>query len=451
MIKYKISVLLLLLTIIVLSSCSESLELEPKQSISLEKAISSEVNLRSLLIGSYSDLGAESRTGSSASLSGTSQLISDLLGNTGDVSWGGTFVGPRQLNNKQVLDNNGFILRSWTADYKVINQANLILDNLSVVTDADTKNLMEGESKFLRALAYFDLVRIFAKPFEKGTDNSQKGVPLRLKGVTDYKANLSIARSSVKDVYDQIIQDLNSAYGLLPVSNTFYADKYAAKALLARVYLQQQDYVNARDAANDVIENSGHSLVETYDKAFNNDSNSSEDVFAFQITDQTGSSRFITFYASKANGGRGDIIINDSYSNSFDANGVDKRSTFIQGGLTSKYTNQYANISIFRLAEMYLIRAEANLRESTTIGDTPLNDINKIRSRSEAPQLSSVDLNQILKERNYELAFEGFLLHDLKRTKRNVGALSYDSDKLVMPIPQSEMDSNKKITQNPGY
>lgn len=449
---YKISALLLLLTTIVLSSCSESLELEPKQSIRLEKAISSESNLKALLIGSYNDLGAESRTGSNASLSGTSQLISDLLGNTGNVSWEGTFVAPRQLNNKQVLVDNDFILTSWTASYKAINQVNLILDNLNIVTDVKAKKLMEGESKFLRALAYFDLVRIFAKPFEAGTDNNQKGVPLRLKGITDYKGDLSIARSSVKEVYNQIIEDLNSAYALLPASNSFYADKYAAKALLARVYLQQQDYANARDAANDVIKNSGHSLEETFAKAFNNDSNSREDVFAFQITDQAGSSRLITFYASQADGGRGgDIIVNKSYYNSFDAKGVDERSTFSKEGLTSKYTNQYANISIFRLAEMYLIRAEANFRENTSVGATPLKDINTIRTRSKAPELTSINIDLILKERNYELAFEGFLLHDLKRTKKKIGNLDYNSDKLVMPIPQSEKDANKKIEQNPGY
>lgn len=440
-----------LISTLLLFSCSEVLELEPQQSISLEAAVSSEANLKSLLIGSYSDLGAEQRTGSNASLSGTSQIISDLLGNTGELSWTGTFVGPRQLNNKSVLADNNFITRIWTADYKTINQTNLILDNLSIVADSDDREKMEGESKFLRAFAYFDLIRVFAKQYKFGITNSQPGVPIRLIGVTNFKSDLSVSRSSVEEVYTQIIKDLNDAYNLLPNSNSFFANKYAAKALLARVYLQQQDYLKARDAANVVIEESGNELAESYSKVFNNDNNSSEDIFAFQITDQTGTNRFITFYATEENGGRGgDITVNDSFTNSFDSTS-DVRSSFLEGGLTNKYTNQFANISVLRLAEMYLIRAECNFRENTNVGDTPLNDINKIRNRALADELTSIDLETILRERNFELAFEGFKLNDLKRTERNIGSLSYDSDQLVMPIPQVEMDSNTKIEQNPGY
>ena len=119
--------------------------------------------------------------------------------------------------------------------------------------------------------------------------------------------------------------------------------------------------------------------------------------------------------------------------------------------LTSKYTNQYGNIHVIRLAEMYLIRAEANYRLGTSLGATPLDDINTIRGRAKASALTTVTLDDILLERRRELAFEGFLIHDIKRTKGNVGSLNWNSDKLVFPIPLREMQVNNKLVQNPGY
>lgn len=101
---------------------------------------------------------------------------------------------------------------------------------------------------------------------------------------------------------------------------------------------------------------------------------------------------------------------------------------------------------------MYLIRAEANFRLGTEVGSTPLQDINKIRARANANLYSApLTLNQILLERELELAFEGFLIHDLKRTKRSVGSLAYDDNALVFPIPQREIDVNDLLVQNPGY
>ena len=103
----------------------------------------------------------------------------------------------------------------------MINQANLVIDNITVINQNSESNRVEGEAKFLRALAYFDLVRHFG------------GVPLRTEGIVDYSSDLNIQRSSEEEIYNQIISDLNDSYNLLPQSNDFFADKYAAKALLA--------------------------------------------------------------------------------------------------------------------------------------------------------------------------------------------------------------------------
>ncbi|TVZ57150.1 SusD-like starch-binding protein associating with outer membrane [Lutibacter sp. Hel_I_33_5] len=443
-------ILLIVLTAIGIS-CENDLNIEPAQSISTETALSSEDNIINILIGAYDEAGQGPTFG------GQTQIIADLLGNSGQVGWGGSFIDPRQLNNKSILTNNVFVRDLWYNSYEIINQSNLVIDNISLVTSGKA-NQVEGEAKFLRALSYFDLVRLFGKQYTAGGANSQLGVPLQLKGIIEYAEDLSIARNTVEEVYTQIINDLNEAYNKLPASNSYFVDKYAAKALLSRVYLQQGAYANARDAAHDVLQSSGHSLTPTFAGAFNNNVDSSEDIFAFQVTSQTGAQQLINFYASQANGGRqGDITIQPGYLALFDdvANDIRDNFNYVSPDngedLTSKYTNQFANISMFRIAEMHLIRAEANFREGSSLGLAPLVEINTLRARSSASPLGAVTLALILNERELELAFEGFFLHDYKRTQRTVAGISFDSDSLVLPIPDLEMDTNSKMVQNPGY
>ena len=224
---------------------------------------------------------------------------------------------------------------------------------------------------------------------------------------------------------------------------------------MARVYLQKGDYVNARALANDVIENSEKSLVATFEGAFNTGENTSEDLFAMQVTSQSGINDLNTFYADEIYGGRGgDIAVRDEYVDLFEASDV-RGDFFYYNGygdrLTTKFKNQFGNLHVIRLAEMYLIRAEANLTLGTSVGATPEDDVNEIRNRAHASSLSAVTQADIMEERSRELGFEGFLIHDIKRTKGSVGSLSWNSDKLVFPIPLREMQVNNKLVQNPGY
>ncbi|QVY65190.1 RagB/SusD family nutrient uptake outer membrane protein [Polaribacter sp. Q13] len=446
-IKYTLILVLFFTTI----SCEKELDIEPAQSISSEKALSTEDNVLNILVGTYTEAGED------ATFGGRTQIIADLLGNTTQMSWGGTFVDPRQFNSKSVLVDNAFVEEVWGNSYEVINQANLVIDNLEVITNG-AADIAEGEAKFLRALMYFDLVRHFGKPYVAGASNTQLGVPLRLNGIIDYGIDLSIARSTVEEVYTQIITDLNDAFSKLPATNDVYADKYAAEALLAKVYFQQGNYAAARDAADDVILYSGHTLAPTYSGAFNNDVDSVEDLFAFQVTSQGGDNDFITFYASQDFGGRqGDIDLQIGFFNLFDDAANDERYSFTYvssdtgGTLTSKYTNQFANISVLRIADMHLVRAESNFREGTSVGLPPLDEVNAVRARSNASALIALTLDVLFNERQLELSFEGQLIHDIKRTQKNVGALSFDAEELILPIPQAEMDTNNLMFQNTGY
>ena len=436
------------------SGCEDRLEINPTDNLPGELAITSETNISAILIGTYDEMGQIDGYG------GQLQVMVDLLGTDDEVDWGGTFSQPREAFIKGLLVDNTFVRDIWINGYESINQANLVIDNIDIVTSSEAeKARIEGEAKFLRALAYCDLVRNFGAPYVPGQANGQLAVPLRLSGILDYSVPLDAARNSVDEVYNQVIIDAQSAYDLLPDSNDFYADKYAARALLARVDFQQGNYPAARDAADDVLANSGHALAADFAGAFNNDTDGPEDIFTFQVTSQTGANQLVNFYASQANGGRGgDIRIQDDYVALFDDPDNDERASFFyispdnEERLSSKYTNQFANIPMFRIAEMHLIRLESNFREGTSIGLAPLDEINALRARSGAAALPGpLTAALIFNERQLELAFEGFLIHDIKRTQGSVGSLSYDANALVFPIPQAEMDTNPLMTQNPGY
>lgn len=456
--------ILLIVLAVFFTSCENELDLDPKQTEDAEVTLSTEAGVTNVLTGTYA-LAANGNA-----YGGRILLYADLLGVTGqltstDLRWRGSFGELRQMYLKTMYSDNVIIEGTYSRCYAMINAANTVIENIDKVKDPDRQDVMIGEANFLKSLAYFDLVRFFAKPYVAGQTNSQLGVVIRPNAIYDFSVDLSKERSTVEEVYKVIVDGLKLAYANLPEENSFYADKYAAQALLARVYLQQGNYALARDAADDVIENSGHGLSANYGAAFNHDTDQTEDVFAIQITKQTGLNDAVTFYASEDNGGRGgDFSIRDAYLDKFSA--TDARGSFYYENpangriLTSKFTNQFANVGIIRLAELYLIRAEANFRLGTSIGDTPLNDINTIRERSNAGDLAAVTLDDILLERELELGMEGFLIHDIKRTQRSIDIstdgdgsdlLPFDDDTLVFPIPLKETDANKKITQNPGY
>lgn len=120
---------------------------------------------------------------------------------------------------------------------------------------------------------------------------------------------------------------------------------------------------------------------------------------------------------------------------------------------SGKWNNKFGVINLFRLAEMYLTRAECNYRLGTTTGATPLDDYNAIHTRAGLPAATSATLDDILLERRLELSFEGFRIHDVRRLHENVANYPYDDPKLVFPIPARELEANPSLRdeQNPGY
>jgi tetratricopeptide (TPR) repeat protein len=454
----------LAVTLLVAASCAQKLEVQPLQSVDAVSALTTSGDVTGALIGAYDGIQSVNVYG------GAFQYIPDLLGDNGEIRFAGTFSSHIEIYNKAMTSNNTQVTATWNASYNAINRTNNVLANLSKVTEA-TRNRVEGEARCLRAMVYFELVRLYAKTWGDGDPTSNPGVPLVLTPTkivdptpSDIAA-LAIRRNSVAEVYAQVIDDLTKAESLLPDNNNYYANKALAAGMLSRVYLMQQEYAKARDAANRVIASGLYPLMGDWTSLFNNflntgsSQNPPEYIFMVRVTEQDGVSDLNTFYGLTLSSvpntaGRNDILILNRHLQLYERGDV--RGTFFvregRGVSTLKYVDRFGNVPVMRLAEMILTRAECNFRLRTAVGDTPENDVNIIRQRVGLAPLTTLTLDAILRERKLELAFEGFLLHDLKRTRRPVSnTLPWNSPKLILPIPQRETDANPNLTQNEGY
>ncbi len=432
----------------ILSACDKKLDIRPVDTVDASQALRTSTDVEALLVGAYDALGDEDLYG------GLILRDAELLADNGDVTWNGTYEQPREIYTKQIRTNNAQVEDTWNDGYEVINITNNVLANLDVVS-ADNRDRVEGEAKFIRGLVYFDLVRFYARPWNdaNGTPANNPGVPIVLTPTTTITEANRVARNSVAEVYAQVLADLTDAARLLPESNGFFASRGAANAILSRVYLTQERFADAAAAADSVIASGEYELVDNYADAFNNSSNTSEDVFAIQVTSQDGTNNMNEFFGSTENLGRGDIFIEDQHLALYEK-GDERLAFFYEEDelmYTGKWTFNFGNVNVVRLAEMYLVRAEANFRNGTAIGATPLEDVNTVRARAGVPPLTSLTLNDILLERRRELAFEGQLLHDVKRYRQSVGDLPYNSPQLIYPIPQRERDVNSQLVQNEGY
>ncbi len=438
----------LLLAITGLTACDKKLNLEPAQTISETLALDNDSNVKSVLLGAYDALAFDGLFG------GNTLRDAELVGADSEIRWVGTFNGPREVFNHQMIASNDEALNMWQDAYEAINICNNVLEALDVVNEAD-RAVVEGEARWIRAMAYFQVVRFYGQAYQAGGNNAQLGVPLVLRATRQIDNASFVPRSTVEECYTQILDDVNKAKVLLPETNGARATKYTATALAARVYLQMGRYAEARDNASEVIISNKYSLVSNYENLWNQEDNTAEDIFAVQISAQDfGEATMVVFYSIPAFGGRdGDIEIEQKHLDLFSP-GDARRALFYQGsGATrsGKWRNQYRNQSIIRLAEMYLIRAESNSRLSTSVGATPLGDYNAIHTRAGLAAKAAVTLDDILLERRLELSQEGHRIHDIRRLKGTADGLSWDDPKLLYPIPDREIEANPNLEQNSGY
>lgn len=437
-------------------ACNKKLDVQPQNNITSDQ-IKTSSDVEALLFGAYEGLQGAGGFGEDYF------LAADLLAADSQVIFEGTFTDYYAVYTKKIVSTNLLATNLWGGSYLTINLCNTVLDKIGIVDSTD-RPTVQGEALFIRATCYFYLTGLFAKPYSDGSSATNLGVPIVLKPTYAYAAGANNpSRSTVSQVYTQMVNDLQTAITLLDSTNVnFRATIFSAKAILSRVYLTMGDYPDAANQANDVINSGLYTMTATFDKAFNNDGNSTEDLFGIQQSSQsntgTANNGLVTFY-SPTPGGRGDVATDPNYFNFFEPS--DFRGTFFTAGqglsgyngeFTNKWMTFFKTIPAARLAEMYLTRGESNLLSGGSVGGaTPVSDINVVRNRAGASILSSVAEEDFLDERFRELGFEGDRFWTLKRVQRGMGGLGFDDNKLILPIPQSEVDVNKNLVQNAGY
>ncbi len=450
----------------ILSACTEKLDVKPTVSQDIEDALSTPDGLVSLRNSSY---------GFTRRVYGRYFYhFADMLADTGEVIFIGTYEELQDLSNKSLVPTFYWGERAWLYSYRAINGCNLILDNLDIVEDEDLRATLEGDASFIRGILYFDLTRFFGLPYGSGAMNSL-AVPLVEEGIKNPDQITYPAKATVGEIFTLVESDLLKAAELLPEDENFFANKYSAMAILTRFYLTTEDYTKAAAYADSVIESGIFSLSDDIFYAFNQAVTGLEDILSWQQSeldneDDGGNSGMAAFYASTNAVGRSEMVISEDFlASTFAAN--DDRG-LVQYDLTShgEVTNMYyegfgtrargiysakwldynTNITFCRLAEMYLTRAEANQmlldQGGTQVGsNSPLDDINEILNRAGLDDAASVTLEDIQFERYRELIFEGHRLHDYKRWKRDVGEIPWNSDRLIIPTPKKETDTNPNL------
>ncbi|WP_293298024.1 RagB/SusD family nutrient uptake outer membrane protein [Pedobacter sp. UBA4863] len=467
-----------------LGACKDSfLDLKNPQSLPLNGTIKDLATLTTAGNGAYAQLKDVNYYGRSF------LVIPELFGDNAFVSRsnGGRY---QEENLLAITRESGVGVSAWAAMYRTIVNANITITEGEKLPVLAAHNQVIGEMYALRALAYFDLVRLFAQPYNFTANASHLGVPLVLERKDEL---IKPARSTVAEVYDQIVSDLKKSLTLMTTAQK--PAKFtptAANGLLAKVYLYMEDWENAEKYATDAIAGPYTLLARTaYVTSWANKF-SVESLFEVgTLTTDNLAANSIGYFYEQAGYGEG-LATQDLYSK---YTASDVRRSLIQVGVRSvtfenpayfvkKYpkgtSTRDDNLKVLRLSEVYLIRAEARAelgRADATKNAGALSDLNMIAQRADAAALALAGLTgddlveRILLERRKELAFEGNRFFDLTRRKKNVDhwvsetnlsptaptlptppvTFTYPNEKFVYPIPFAEITANPNIKQNPGW
>lgn len=364
-------------------------------------------------------------------------------------------------NNNVIADNGiGIYTHFWKAAYVAIYYANSVLEGVSnskTITEA-TRSQLTGEMLVVRALNYFCLVNLFGD------------VPLELS--TDYRANSVMPRTRVAEVYQQLTMDLLTAQDLLkedyPSTFKVRVNKWAAAALLARIYLYQKDWANSEEQASMVINSGAYNLESNLDNVFSESSGETIWQLGNDFSNTAEAQTFVPYSPSDMP----EYVLTSFLISAFEpgdqrlskwvgANSIDTNIYYYP----NKYKdNNYDPVTelyvVLRLAEQYLIRAEARAEQGNLGG--AIEDINIIRERAGLTGISVTNKDSVLldiaHERQVELFCEwGNRWCDLKRIGKaneilgTEKAPNWQVTDSVYPLPAIELKNNQFLKQNPGY
>ena len=497
---------LIALVVTSFSACRDALVIEPRQSIDAATALNTKDGISAAIVSVYSRF-------KSTRLYGRDLIaLPEALADNGFA----TNKSGRLLNEANNVYRAHFTGTHWSACYNGINQANLILEIIPTATapgiTAADQSSWTGQLRFLRALYYFDLVKVYAyMPGATVPAQDKGGVPLVLNGISTTSGALELlpSRAPIEDVYAQVIADLTAAEASLTYPGTSFpnfANKAAAQALLSRVYLYMKDYAKAKEWADKCIALAGNRLANagSYVAQWRNATHQ-ETLFQFALAsnaenngvNESLQTSFTTLTApgGTVTGGFGDLVptisllnalgitlnggnttANFGLSASIASRSSDVRNQLYEPGTSGRGTSKVEctkyigkngfinldNLPVVRIAEVYLTRAEAMatpgspvLNEAAALAD--LNTIATNRGLEAFDLTGSALYEEIINQRRIELAFEGHRFFDLKRLGRDLVkaphylTVAFTDIRILAPLPTSEVDGNKNMVQNAGY
>lgn len=489
----KLTLITLIALVGTLSACDAFLDVEPRTAVTGEQAFQGISGAEALLNATYDQLQKENRYGQHYML--YADALADNINFT--VVHSGRYNGP-------VTNGTGSHFGGWGNMYLAINRANLLLANIDAVEDnlpnlEETKARIKGEALFLRAINYFDLVRVYSYMPGLEVNGWDRGVIVRTEPVLGPgDANLR-SRESNAMIYDMVLADLGEAFQLLQGTernSNMHATRAAVDALRARVHLHLGNWAQAETYAASSLALSGRTLTSAAqyvsswtasnrrhaEAIFEMDMEQGQDGAATNsnealasLTDGS-STRSFNFHVIPTvdllNAHEPDDVRLGMYLEAEppSANSPDDQASGADFGSTVYYSQKWNHsvtafvdrVPIFRVSEMYLTRAEA-LAEQGQAGAarTILNEFRAARGLPEVDgSLSGGALvDAILLERRLEFAFEGQRFFDLKRRGEALpkpqtdGAtvIPYSDFRILAPIPNSQIELNPNLEQNPGY
>ncbi|PRY21928.1 putative outer membrane starch-binding protein [Spirosoma oryzae] len=462
-------ILPLLSSMLLLSACEDNLFQEPQASKVLSNFLRNETESEEYVNAVYANLQASGLYG--LYLPAAGEIQSDNTFDEVPANDDGIYG---QLDQFTVIPSNGIVTAVWTQSYRAIQKANVVLNRIGSITYATdaTRQSRIGEMKFIRALLYFNLVRLYGD------------VPLVTQETTDPNAYFGQGRAASSQVYDQIKKDLTEAISVLPAttSQPGRVVKTAAQTLLAKVYLTQKNYADAQTLLQAVVSSGQHTLLSSPSDVFSiSNENNKEIIFAVQFAsgvngNTEGSTLFQQFSPSgTVSGAKGHNLPTKSLYALYTS--ADKRKsaylTATSSGTpwskkftqpTTVITDGGSDVVVLRYADVLLMLAEVQNELGNTSGAAT--NLNLIRTRAgldnttattQADLRTAIDL-----ERRFELVGEGHRWFDLLRSGNAVSVMNnwfaannsqitITTNSLLLPIPQSQVNTDPSIKQNPGY
>lgn len=446
----KITIYILAILGLVVTSCEDFVTEEPVDVITFDQVIIDAESAEAAILGVYSRLQTAQMFEISFTL--TPGVLSD------ELTHSGSFPSIAALDLNNATSGNAAVDDAWEQTYTAIFQCNNVLELLEGdqtypgLSVAD-QTVIIGEARFVRALSHFML------------SNLHGAVPLAT--TTDLDVLSSISRTSQAEIYNFVITEAAQAATELASYNAdetglnfdtqFRSTQWAAKALGARANLYAGNVSAAGTLADDIITNGGFELAGSYSDLFG-PGPIRDDEIIFGIFFSSVDQNDISFQLLPD--GRFEYAVGPGLVAAYGENDaralIELNEADVQGRY---YVNKYTDIStgtdgipVFRLAEMHLIRAEANLGSPSA--DT---DINLLRTRAGLPGVSGATLDDVLNERYVELAFEGHRWNDLVRTDKAFSVMSainpdFTRDDHILPVPQRDIEQNPNLLpQNDGY